>query len=90
MLKPLPCSQLAINNGDQTTLKITDRINRREFSGQLTSNQGMILDTLLGGALLEVDLRLPFLVVGLLNVLALTLTVPFFRMNPPQPSTSLS
>ena len=46
---------------------------------------GMILGTLLGGALLEVDLRLPFLIVGLLNVLALTLTVPFFRMNSPQP-----
>jgi MFS family permease len=46
---------------------------------------GMILGTLLGGALLDVDLRLPFLVVGLLNILALSLTVPFFRMNPPQP-----
>ena len=46
---------------------------------------GMILGTLLGGALLEVDLRLPFLVVGLLNILALILTVPFFRVNLPQP-----
>ena len=48
---------------------------------------GMILGTLLGGALLEVDLRLPFLVVGLLNMLALILTVPFFSVNLSPPST---
>jgi MFS family permease len=51
---------------------------------------GMILGTLLGGALLEVELRLPFLIVGLLNVLALALTVPFFRMTNPQSTASLS
>jgi hypothetical protein len=39
----------------------------------------MILGTLLGGVLIETDLRLPFLIVGLLNVGALALTVPFFH-----------
>jgi MFS family permease len=38
----------------------------------------MILGTLLGGTLLEIDLRLPFIVVGILNGIALILTVPFF------------
>jgi MFS family permease len=41
----------------------------------------MILGTLLGGALLEIDVRLPFVVVGVLNGIALILTVPFFRME---------
>ena len=39
----------------------------------------MILGTLLGGALLDIDLRLPFVIVGLLNIFALLLTVPFFN-----------
>jgi MFS family permease len=41
----------------------------------------MMLGTLLGGALLEVDIRLPFLIVGILNVIALGLTIPFFNWN---------
>ena len=41
----------------------------------------IILGTLLGGALLEIDVRLPFVVVGVLNGIALLLTVPFFRMG---------
>lgn len=41
----------------------------------------MALGALLGGALLEIDIRLPFVVVGLLNGIALALTVPFFRMK---------
>ncbi len=40
----------------------------------------MILGTLLGGALLEIDVRLPFVIVGVLNGIALLLTVPFFRL----------
>ncbi len=39
----------------------------------------MMLGTLLGGALLEIDIRLPFVIVGVLNIVALGLTVPFFR-----------
>jgi len=46
----------------------------------------MILGTLLGGELLEIDVRLPFLIVGVLNVIALALTGLFFRMKEPQPS----
>ncbi len=41
----------------------------------------MILGTLLGGTLLEIDVRLPFVIVGVFNGIALTLTVPFFRMK---------
>ncbi len=44
----------------------------------------MILGTLLGGALLDIDVRLPFAVVGVLNVIALALTVRFFGMQTPQ------
>lgn len=44
----------------------------------------MILGTLLGGALLETDMRLPFVVVGILNGIALILTVPFFQMKASQ------
>ena len=39
----------------------------------------MMLGTLVGGQLLEVDMRLPFVIVGVLNIIALMLTVPFFR-----------
>jgi len=46
----------------------------------------MILGTLLGGTLLEIDVRLPFAVVGVLNVIALALTTRFFRMKEPHPS----
>jgi MFS family permease len=42
----------------------------------------MMLGTLLGGELLEVDMRLPFMVVGVLNIIALGLTVPFFQVRP--------
>ncbi len=41
----------------------------------------MMLGTLLGGALLEIDIRLPFMIVGVLNIFALGLTVPFFRLK---------
>jgi MFS family permease len=41
----------------------------------------MIFGTLLGGTLLEIDFRLPFIIVGLLNILALTLTWPFFNFK---------
>lgn len=45
----------------------------------------MMLGTLLGGTLLEIDVRLPFMVVGGLNSIALILTVPFFRMGAVRP-----
>ena len=45
----------------------------------------MILGTLLGGELMEIDVRLPFVVVGVLNVIALALTGLFFRIKDPQP-----
>jgi len=41
----------------------------------------MALGTLLGGNLIDVNFALPFLIVGVLNVLALALTVPFFEMT---------
>ena len=41
----------------------------------------MMFGTLLGGELLEVNVRLPFAIVGVLNVVALALTVPFFRIT---------
>jgi MFS family permease len=41
---------------------------------------GITFGTLLGGNLLEIDMRLPFIVVGILNIIALGLTVPFFKM----------
>jgi MFS family permease len=41
----------------------------------------MMLGALLGGELLEVNLRLPFMIVGVLNLIALALTLPFFRMT---------
>jgi MFS family permease len=47
----------------------------------------MMLGTLLAGQLLEIDFRLPFMVVGVLNVIALFLTVPFFRPPVPEPAT---
>ena len=45
----------------------------------------MILGTLLGGELMAIDVRLPFVVVGVLNGIAVALTVPFFRMETPLP-----
>ncbi len=45
----------------------------------------MALGTLLGGALLEIDVRLPFVVVGVLNGIALMLTRPFFQTKASQP-----
>ena len=48
----------------------------------------MILGTLLGGALLEIDMRLPFAIVGILNLIALALTVPFFQMQSIKPKTT--
>ncbi len=44
----------------------------------------MILGTLLGGALLEISVRLPFVIVGILNCIALALTIPFFRITAPR------
>ena len=41
----------------------------------------MALGTLLGGNLLGISIGLPFMIVGVLNVVALALTVPFFEMT---------
>ncbi len=41
----------------------------------------MALGTLLGGNLLSIQISLPFMIVGILNVIALGLTVPFFNMT---------
>jgi MFS transporter, DHA1 family, inner membrane transport protein len=40
----------------------------------------MALGTLLGGSLLEINVQLPFMIVGILNIIALALTIPFFQM----------
>ena len=70
------------------TLATEPQIRGRVFGMlHLLWTAAMILGTLLGGALLEIDMRLPFVIVGILNVIALTLTVPFFRMKPLQPQT---
>jgi MFS family permease len=61
------------------------RMRGRVFGGlHMMWTIAMTLGTLLGGNLLEVDLRLPFIVVGPLIVLALALTVPFFRLAAPR------
>ena len=44
----------------------------------------MMLGTLLAGELLGLDMRLPFIVVGVLNVVAFGLTFPFFRSTNPE------
>jgi len=41
----------------------------------------MALGTLLGGNLIGIHIGLPFIVVGILNLIALGLTVPFFQMT---------
>ena len=43
-----------------------------------------VLGTLLAGELLGLDMRLPFIVVGVLNVVAFGLTFPFFRSTNPE------
>ena len=49
----------------------------------------MIIGTLLGGWLFEINLGLPFVIVGILNLVALGLTVPFFRTVKPAPHSQL-
>ncbi len=44
----------------------------------------MALGTLLGGKFLEINLIVPFVIVGVLNVIALFLTIPFFQMTAPK------
>lgn len=57
-------------------------IRGRVFGGlHMVWTIAMMLGTLLGGTLLEIDMRLPFMVVGVLNVIALALTVPFFKTS---------
>jgi MFS family permease len=41
----------------------------------------MMLGTLLGGNLLELDIRLPFIAVGIMNIIALLLTFLFFKLT---------
>jgi DHA1 family multidrug resistance protein-like MFS transporter len=47
----------------------------------------MIFGTLLGGTLLEIDLRLPFVIAGILNAIALSMTAPFFQAKSAQIQT---
>ena len=69
----------------QVTMAAEPAIHGRIFGMlHLLWTAAMILGTLLGGILLETDLRLPFLIVGVLNAVALILTVPFFQMKTPQ------
>lgn len=44
----------------------------------------MALGTLLGGNFLEINLGVPFVIVGVLNIIALFLTIPFFQMTAPK------
>lgn len=77
---------LATLQPGQVTLVTEPEIHGRVFGMlQLLWTLAMILGTLLGGALLEVDARLPFLIVGILNIIALALTVPFFQMKTSEP-----
>jgi len=58
------------------------RIRGRVFGSlHLIWTGAMAFGTLLGGNLFEVDFRLPFLIVGILNIVALSLTFPFFKMT---------
>jgi MFS family permease len=62
------------------TLAAEPQARGRVFGGlHMMWTVAMMLGTLLGGGLLEIDFRLPFMVVGVLNIIALSLTVPFFR-----------
>ncbi len=71
------------------TLATEPQIRGRVFGMlHLLWTSAMILGTLLGGALLEIDMRLPFVIVGILNIIALTLTIPFFRMKSVQTETT--
>jgi MFS family permease len=64
-------------------------IRGRVFGGlHMVWTLAMMLGALLGGELLDMDRRLPFMVVGVLNLLALLLTVPFFRMRAPEPAAA--
>lgn len=54
----------------------------------LVWTMAMAIGTLLGGNLLEVDIRLPFIIVGVLNIIALILTIPFFRLTTAQTATT--
>jgi MFS family permease len=47
----------------------------------------MALGTLLGGNLLGISIGLPFMIVGVLNIVALLLTVPFFQMVDRKPAS---
>jgi MFS family permease len=59
-------------------------VHGRVFGGlHMVWTIAMMLGTLLGGTLLEIDMRLPFMVVGVLNIFALVLTVPFFQTHTP-------
>ncbi len=53
---------------------------------QLLWTIAMALGALIGGSLLDVDFRLPFAIVGVLNIAALILTRAFFQMTAPQPA----
>lgn len=58
------------------------KIRGRVFGSlHLVWTAAMALGTLLGGNLIEVNFALLFVVVGVLNILALGLTVPFFQMT---------
>jgi MFS family permease len=60
-------------------------VHGRVFGGlHMVWTTAMMVGTLLGGELMEIDMRLPFMVVGALNVIALLLTVPFFRPSTPE------
>lgn len=62
------------------TLAAEPEIHGRVFGGlHMGWTIAMMLGTLLAGELLAVDMRLPFMVVGVLNVFAFALTFPFFR-----------
>ena len=53
------------------TIAAEPEIRGRVFGGlHMVWTIAMMLGTLLGGELLEVDLRLPFVIVGVLNVVA--------------------
>lgn len=47
----------------------------------------MAIGTLLGGSLIDISIGLPFIVVGVLNLIALGLTVPFFQMTAQKSAT---
>ena len=71
-----------VANPTRLLCKSRPAISHRRVENRLSVlwNLAMIGGSMLGGALMDVALGLPFAIVGLLNVAAIALSVSFFRL----------